>query len=156
VAAAVPYVPTTVSVRVSVLVALLLVGSGTALYVVGGQPTGSEPPAARIEVSQDYGPGPDTANFSALTHEQRAAFLLANDPEEYGSYETNDTELAAAIEAMPERVRYDGTVYEVSRPGGHTDTLSDPFFSAETVGAAVAIIGALALAATEIQAFRRR
>jgi hypothetical protein len=143
--------PRTVTVSVSVLLALALVVVGATVFAVGASQPDPEPPDVEsVSVSPTAGPAATVVNATDLPRVQRAVFLLAVEPGESESFYTTDDTEQAAIQRLPDAVRYDGVVYDVNEGGGGTgDTLSLPLV--ELTGAAVAGIGLFGLAAVALR-----
>lgn len=134
----------TVTVRLSVLAAVLLVSVGGTLYAVGTQePRPEEPSVSGVSVSPAGSEDVAATNVSELPREQRGVFLLAVEPGDFGSYHTDDERIAAAMERLPDHVRYEDTVYDVTEASGHADTVSLPL--KEWAGMGIAAIGVLVL-----------
>lgn len=146
----------TVTVRVSVLLALALVLVGATVYgVAASQPDPEPPDVEGVSVSPTDRESPSAVNASDLPRVQRAVFLLAVDPgEDFGSLYTADEREQAAVRGLPDAVRYDGVVYEVHEAAGGADTVSLPLV--EWAGAAVAGVGMLGLVAAGLRGSARR
>lgn len=143
----------TVTIRVWTLLALILVSSGGTLFAVGMQESEPyRPDVESIAVVPANGEPASVVNSSALPRKQRGVFLLAVEPAGFDEFHTTDPKLKAALNELPDAVRYNGTVYEIhENPGGGADYVTYPI--KEWAGSVLVVIGIILFVALEVPTY---
>lgn len=143
---------TTVTIRLSVAVGLILLVAGGGLYGYGAYDAATYDREAGIDVAPTSEANATATNFSDLPGEQQALFLLAVEPGQDSYYMTTDEELQELASEMPFRVRYDTTIYDVS--GTHTDAVVGVFTI--PIGMLLSAIGGVTLLGAGTNAILQR
>lgn len=143
--------PPTVTVRVSVAFALILMTVGGGFYGFGIVESERAPEAeSGIHIERVESTESSVVNLSSLTLDQRALVLLAQSSS--GSYLTTDNHLQDVANDMPRAILVDGHVYEISPV--HVDSIGVSGY--QILGALTAVLGSFTLVAAGLAtAFRR-
>lgn len=143
---------TTVTIRLSVVVGVVLLIAGGGLYGLGAYDKATYDREAGIDVAPTAEANATATNFSDLPREQQALFLLVVEPGQDSYYMTTDEELQEIESEMPSHVRYNTTIYDVSNT--HTDAVVGMFKT--PIGILLAAIGSVTLLGAGATSILRR
>ncbi|QLC32896.1 hypothetical protein EFA46_001265 [Halarchaeum sp. CBA1220] len=115
----------TITIRISIVIGIALLVVGGGIYGYGAYDSATIDREAGIDVTPTFQTNTTATDFSDLPREQRALFLLAVEPGQDGRFMTTDEELQELISELPYSIRYDSTIYDVSRV--HVDVVSSLF-----------------------------
>ncbi|QLC35644.1 hypothetical protein EFA46_015395 (plasmid) [Halarchaeum sp. CBA1220] len=135
----------TITVRISIVIGVALLVAGGGIYGYGAYDSATIDRKAGIDVAPTSQTNTTATDFSDLPREQQALFLLAVEPGQDGRFMTTDEELQERISELPYSVRYNSTIYDVSRV--HVDVASSlfqPFGMFVTGIGGVVLLGAAA------------
>jgi len=135
----------TVTVRVSIVIGLILLILGTGIFGYSAYETANNSCVNKsgFDIERSEQVGENVTNFSELPREQRALILLAFEEEnKSSSFSTTDDTLQSVIGDLPPKVKYQGTIYTVTPTV--TDCASANIFL-DLSGIFVTAVGALTL-----------